>query len=97
MMLSVKSAKGTLQSGDWVGRGATAFYNEMDSQVLPALQRLVSALQQAQQVTVQISVIMQQVENEVAALFRGSNRGQSSEKDQSKSAGSASTGDAASR
>lgn len=69
-MSSLKSAKGTLQSGDWIGRGATAFYGEMDSQVLPALQRLVSALQQAQQVTAQINAIMQQVENEVAALFR---------------------------
>src|SRR3990170_176335 len=37
----------TLENGDWVGRGADAFYREMDSQVLPSLKRLASALDEA--------------------------------------------------
>ena len=32
-----------LESGDWAGRGAKAFYREMDSQVPPSLRRLASA------------------------------------------------------
>ena len=34
-----------LEGGDWIGVGARAFYREMQSEVLPALQRLVQALE----------------------------------------------------
>ena len=69
---SLKRVKGyvdTLQGGDWVGKGATAFYSEMDSEVLPALSRLASALYAAQKVTNQISKIMQGAEDEAARIL----------------------------
>jgi WXG100 family type VII secretion target len=59
-----------LESGDWAGRGAKAFYSEMDSQVLPSLRRLAGALSEAHRTTVQIRSIMKQAEDEAARLFR---------------------------
>ena len=66
----LKQNMDALQAGDWIGKGATAFYQEMNSAVLPAMQRLISALELAQRTTQQISQIMQTVENETALLFR---------------------------
>jgi WXG100 family type VII secretion target len=60
----------TLQSGDWIGQGARAFYAEMDHEVLPSLKRLSTALAQADRVTRQVSQIMQQAEQEAASFFR---------------------------
>ena len=59
-----------LEKGDWVGRGAKAFYREMDSQVLPSLRRLTSALNEARRTTAQISDVIKQAEDESARLFR---------------------------
>jgi WXG100 family type VII secretion target len=36
---TVQQQLDTLQGGDWVGQGATAFYQEMGGQVLPTLKR----------------------------------------------------------
>ncbi len=36
-----------LQNGDWVGKGADTFYQEMNGSVLLTLKRLVSALEKA--------------------------------------------------
>jgi WXG100 family type VII secretion target len=47
-----------LQNGDWIGRGATAFYHEMNGAILPSLQRLVIALETAERVAAKISQIM---------------------------------------
>lgn len=55
----------------WVGHGSDAFFAEMDAKVFPAMQRLISALQQAQKVTLQISEIMRQAEKEVSRPFEG--------------------------
>jgi len=69
---SLKRIKGqvdTLRSGDWVGKGATAFYREMDSEVVPALTRLASAFDAAQRVTNQISKIMQGAEDEASRIL----------------------------
>lgn len=65
----LQSAKEVLERGDWVGRGAKAFYAEMDSAVLPSLSRLAAALRQASQTTSAASAIIQQAEDEAAALF----------------------------
>jgi WXG100 family type VII secretion target len=59
-----------LKGGDWVGRGATAFYREMDHDVLPTVKRLEGALRQAGRLTRQISQLMKQAEDDAAALFR---------------------------
>lgn len=60
----------TLHSGDWVGKGATAFYREMDGEVMPAMKRLAAALSSASQVTRQIVQILQAAEQEAARVFR---------------------------
>jgi len=60
----------TLQGGDWIGKGAKAFYREMDAEVLPSLKQLSAALQAADRVTRKISQIMQDAGEEAAALFR---------------------------
>ena len=59
----------------WVGRGAVAFLHEMDNDLLPAVRRLVGALDEAADVTEQIVEIIRHAEERAAALFVG---GQSS-------------------
>lgn len=59
-----------LRGGDWIGRGATAFYREMDGEVLPSLRRLASALETARRTTLEISRVMKQAEDEAASVFR---------------------------
>jgi hypothetical protein len=59
-----------LQAGDWVGQGATAFFREMTSDVLPAFNRLLTSLEQAGQNTKKMSDIMKQAEEEAARFFR---------------------------
>jgi WXG100 family type VII secretion target len=68
-----------LQGGDWRGKSATAFYQEMDGQVLPSLKRLTNALTVAQLTTVQINRIMAEAEAEAARWLRGEGAGQSPE------------------
>jgi WXG100 family type VII secretion target len=69
MLQKVKSSMSKLDSG-WKGRGRDAFFSEMDSVVLPAGQRLQTALQEASTVTKTIMQTVQQAEEESAALFR---------------------------
>src|SRR3972149_6588647 len=60
----------TLQGGDWVSKGADAFYAEMNTAVLPAMKRLVAALNEAASTTTKISRIMKRAEDDAAALFK---------------------------
>jgi WXG100 family type VII secretion target len=64
----------TLQGGDWLGQGATAFYQEMGGQVLPTLKRLAAALESGQQITLQMSQLMAQAEADAARVLRGDGR-----------------------
>jgi WXG100 family type VII secretion target len=61
----VQTRVGQLRTA-WVGRGSDAFYTEMDAKVFPALARLIAALREAQKVTLQISEIVRQAEEEAA-------------------------------
>jgi WXG100 family type VII secretion target len=61
----------TLSQEGWEGRGSAAFASEMQSEVLPALQRLNHALSEAQSVTLQVRDILQEAEEEAARLFGG--------------------------
>ena len=72
MLQVVKQNKNTLQGGDWVGQGATAFYKEMDDSVLPTLDRLVRALDSAASQTAQISKLMKDAEEQAAKVLKGS-------------------------
>jgi len=67
----VQQAMRSLQSGGWEGRGAAAFFGEMDRSVLPSMQRLSGALQQSQTVTRQVSQVMRTAEEEASRPFRG--------------------------
>ena len=59
-----------LQQGGWEGRGAQAFFAEMENGVFPAMNRLVHALAQASTVTKQIHAILLEAEREAAAPFK---------------------------
>lgn len=65
----IKSSQDTLEGGDWIGRGANAFYKEMNGDVNPAMKRLEKALGEAARITKQIAQIMQQAEEDSSRLF----------------------------
>ena len=54
MTARVRKSYEDLKNGGWLGRGAEAFFNEMDSEILPALERFFAALEKGQSVTQQI-------------------------------------------
>ena len=68
---SLKSNMDTLQGGDWIGQGANAFYKEMDDSVLPTFQRLINALNTAQNSLAQISSLMKDAEDQAANVLKG--------------------------
>ncbi len=45
MLNQLKSATEQLRGGDWIGKGATQFYKDMDDMLLPAVNRLQKAMQ----------------------------------------------------
>lgn len=67
---SLSSKMETLRSKDWVGKGATKFYNEMDSSVIPSLKRLEKAMGSAGRITNQIAKTMKQAEDDAAGCFK---------------------------
>jgi WXG100 family type VII secretion target len=60
----LKSAQETLEGGDWIGKGAKAFFKEMESEINPAMKRLKQALDEASKVTSQVGRIMVEAEEE---------------------------------
>ncbi|GAB4456797.1 MAG: hypothetical protein Kow0031_37860 [Anaerolineae bacterium] len=72
---ALRGALEPLQQGGWEGQGAQAFFTEMDSHTLPAVDRLRAALSEAGRVALKINEIMRQAEEEAAAPFRGPGEG----------------------
>ncbi len=70
MINRLKQSFGALQGGDWVGKGANAFYREMENEVFPSLKRLAGALNIAGKTTRQIEKILRDAEDEAARIFR---------------------------
>lgn len=70
MSKNVQSNVDTLRGGDWVGPGATAFYQEMDSAIFPSLKRLGAALGEAARATTQINQLINGAERDAAAVLR---------------------------
>jgi WXG100 family type VII secretion target len=70
MTKNVQSNVDTLRGGDWVGPGATAFYQEMDSAVFPGLKRLSAALGEAARASTQINQLINGAERDAAAVLR---------------------------
>lgn len=66
----IKSSQDTLEGGDWIGKGATAFFKEMNSDVFPAMKRLESAMSEAARITKQVAKLMKQAEDDASRLFR---------------------------
>src|SRR4030067_796412 len=56
----------TLRGGDWSGKGATAFYKEMEGEVMPAMIRLAKALEASDRVTRQIGKQIKQAEDDAS-------------------------------
>lgn len=70
LLAQVRGAMQPLQGGGWQGRGSAAFFAEMNGDVLPAMQRLAAALDQARTVTKQAYDIMKAAEAEASRPFR---------------------------
>jgi WXG100 family type VII secretion target len=60
-----------LRNGGWLGQGSAAFFQEMEREVNPAVQRLIDALGEAQQVTLQVKTLIRAAEEEAASVFKG--------------------------
>lgn len=58
-----------LKGGDWIGEGANAFYREMESEVMPAMQRLLKALERSSSVIQAIVLLLQETEQTIGGLF----------------------------
>ena len=54
---------------DWIGKGSDAFFNEMESEVNPALQRLIQALEEGSNVVMQINQTIETAEQEAQSQF----------------------------
>ena len=58
-----------LRGGDWIGEGATAFFNEMDSEVIPAMKRLQNAMTEGDKVSKEIEKIQHETEASIESIF----------------------------
>jgi len=65
----IKAAQSTLEGGDWIGKGAKAFFQEMNSDVNPSMKRLEKAMEEAARITKQIHTVMHQAEDESSKIF----------------------------
>jgi WXG100 family type VII secretion target len=55
----------------WIGEGAQKFFNEMESEVLPALNKLQTALNDGATKTKQIAGLIHEHEEQASNLFKG--------------------------
>ncbi len=58
-----------LKGGDWIGEAATKFYERMEGEVIPELNRLRDAMGEAAKLTKDISQIMQDLEDRSSRIF----------------------------
>ena len=58
-----------LRGGDWIGEGATAFFNEMDNEVIPAMKRLQGVMSEGDRVSKEIEKIQHETEASIESLF----------------------------
>jgi WXG100 family type VII secretion target len=60
-----------LKGGDWFGEGANAFYREMESQVMPSMQRLQTTLEMGSGAVKTIERLLHEAEEAIGGLFSG--------------------------
>ncbi len=68
---SLKRTIEVLKGGDWFGEGANAFYREMESQVMPSMERLLKALEMGSSVMKAIERLLHEAEQTIGGLFSG--------------------------
>ena len=66
----IRSRMDPLEDGGWKGDAATAFFREMNDEVLPACVRLHKALQEAAASTKQIGETVQKAEQDATNTFK---------------------------
>mgnify|MGYP002400494970 CR=1 FL=1 len=71
MLAELQGRLDMLQGGDWVGRAATAFYGEMNGDVLPTIKRLIRAMDRAATVARALRTRIQQAEADAARVLNG--------------------------
>ncbi|WP_161569220.1 WXG100 family type VII secretion target [Candidatus Oscillochloris fontis] len=59
-----------LEQGGWIGKGAAAFFREMDTEVFPALDRLQQALTHGESVTQEVIALFRAAEEDAAHLLQ---------------------------
>lgn len=59
-----------LRNGDWIGEGATAFFNEMDSEVMPSMKRLQKAMGEGDRVSKEIERLQHEAEQSLMSLVQ---------------------------
>jgi WXG100 family type VII secretion target len=69
MLGRLRMASSALEEGGWQGKGSSAFFSEMQQEVIPATQRLVTALTSAESVTLTIRQTLRTAEEEAGKLF----------------------------
>ncbi len=70
MTRKVRSAMQKLEQGGWMGRGADAFFKEMNTIVLPTLKKMEAALTTGSQVSKEIAQKMRSAEEEAGSPFK---------------------------
>ena len=70
MLQRVQGCFSQLEGGGWMGEGATAFFDEMNSEIFPACQRLIGMLGEGGACTKAIADRFEQAEDEASNLFR---------------------------
>ncbi|MBN1564303.1 MAG: WXG100 family type VII secretion target [Anaerolineae bacterium] len=70
MTRQIRTYSQTLVQDGWKGEAAEQFEQEMESVVLPRLDRYCEALEMAAQVTQMVSSIMQEAEQQACSLFK---------------------------
>lgn len=69
MLRTIEASLAPLVDGGWKGMGSDAFFAEMKDEVLPALKRLLTALENASYTTRQIVEVLYSAEQEAANQF----------------------------
>jgi WXG100 family type VII secretion target len=65
----IMSKMDKLRGGDWIGEAATKFYQQMDSELIPELNRLRNAMNEAAKTTKDIAATMQELEDRSSRIF----------------------------
>lgn len=69
MLQEVRSSMQKLADGGWIGRGANAFFLEMEEKVLPSTEALQQSLADSARTTQIVSNVIREAEEEASTLF----------------------------